>query len=633
MKNHHYFLAVLLYILLPNLKANAEIAGLIVNSQTNKAIPFVNISIKNTHYGTVSDINGNYKFVVSSKYNNATICFSCIGYNSKEISIHQLKNKPNISLVPADVQLSEVTIMPDSTLRSFLKRAYNKIPDNYPNTPTQYEGFYREGLQTSHKKYIRLVEAITRSNKSSYKNKQSGTVQIIKSRKYIDADSTANFPTNFYGGPHFVHELDCVKARYSFLKPHKNYEYTYEGLTLYQGHKVHEISFKPQSGQSMRYEGTMYIAAETLSYLKFELKLTKYALDKRFDKFPLPGLNLVSKEKTYVINYELKDSTCFLKSIYENETIHNKKNEVFYSPLEFVITDIKTSSVTPLPYNIQIPLSYVPSFEATDYHHSDWKNYSTLADAIVVDTIVAKQVFKAPLPNKKAQFKQFISKLNLAYKIAYQPYQMPSGDYQVNFEGTSYQQDLSNAGTTLALDMLIAYKLTKRFNMGYGISSGLSNNNIQDSHGPVLEYKFPLKTMGKDIYFSPSLAYMWHKFGRSVGTQNIDSDFSFGGKTFKNNQVQALAGIQHQGFQIGGSFLYQLSALFYLDVAAHYYRPTSTTDVLYLKEKSGFFLTRKKAHEAFSERDATLYINGVETQSSGVKYDNWSVSVGFRMMF
>jgi len=633
MKSNYFLILSFLLFCFINIKANTEIKGAIIDTKTNKAIPFVNISIKNTHYGTVSDINGNYKFVVSAKYNNATICFSCIGYNSKEISIYQLKNKPNISLVPADVQLGEVTIMPDSTLRSFLKKAHDKIPDNYPNTHTQYEGFYREGLQTDNKQYIRLVEAITRSNKSSYKNRQSGTVQILKSRKYIDADSTANFPISFYGGPHFVHELDCVKERYSFLKPHKHYAYTYEGITFYHGQKVHKISFKPQNGQSMSFEGTMYIDAKTLSYLRFELYLSKHGLSKRFDRLLFPDPGLVSKEKTYIINYELTDSTCYLKSIYENEKIIDKNNTVFYSPLEFVITDIQTVNITTIPFNIQIPLAYVPSLEATDYHNSNWKNYSTLTDAIALDTIVAKQVFNSPLPNNKGQFKQIISKLDLAYKIAYQPYQINSGNYQLRFEGADYQNNISDAGTTLALDMLIAYNVTPHFNLGYGISSGLSANNIQESHGPVMEYKIPLKTMGKDIYFSPSLAYKWHKFGRSIGTQNFDNNFSFGGKTFKSDKVQSFTGIKHQGFQFGGNLIYQLSALFFLDVAVHYYSPTSTTDVLYLKEKSGFFLTRKTAHEKLTKSDALLYINGVESQTSGAKHENWTFSVGFRVMF
>ncbi len=131
--------------------------------------------------------------------------------------------------------------MPDSTLRSFLRKAYEKIPDNYPDFPTQYEAFYREGIQNEREQYIRLVEAIIKANKSSYKNTQSGTVQQVESRKYIDADSSQSFPISFYGGPHFIHELDYVKERDTFFKPHKDYEYKYEGKTVYNGEEIHEV--------------------------------------------------------------------------------------------------------------------------------------------------------------------------------------------------------------------------------------------------------------------------------------------------------------------------------------------------------------------------------------------------------
>ncbi|WP_439183095.1 carboxypeptidase-like regulatory domain-containing protein [Carboxylicivirga taeanensis] len=608
--------------------------GQIIN-ESSLVVPFVNISIKNTCLGTVSDANGNYKLIVPEYYADVTICFSCIGYESKEISVVQLRNNSDVMLSKANVQLSEVTIMPDSTLRSFLRKAYEKIPENYPAYPTQYEAFYREGIQNERKQYIRLVEAITRANKSSYKNAQSGTVQLVESRKYIDADSSQSFPISFYGGPHFIHEMDCVKERNAFLKPHNDYEYTYEGLTAYNGEEVHQVSFAPKAGSNKTIMGTMFIHVPTLSYLRFDLRLTEQGLKNRFEGLFIPGYGLKSLNKTYVINYQLRDSVCMLQSIFENEKIETKNGDIFYSPLEMVITNSKTANIAAIPFNSQMQVTYVPDREATDYLESDWKDYNTLSKVEVVDTLVAKQLFnnRHQPAHKKGQLGNFLRKLEVSYKIAYQPYQLTSGVRHLTYGEAIYGQNLHDAGTTLTLDMLIAYKLSLRINIGYIVEAGWSDTNLQEKHGPQIAYKLPLKTMGNNLFLEPQIAYVWHQFGRSVGIQQFDNDFSFGGKTFKNKKVQALPGIKHHGLQAGGNLLYQLSPMFYLDVNASYYMPVATDEVLFMKEKSGFFLTRKTAHEPLDETEGILRIDGVATQKSGATYDNWSMSIGLRMMF
>ncbi|MBI9063815.1 MAG: carboxypeptidase-like regulatory domain-containing protein [Marinilabiliaceae bacterium] len=617
------------------LESNGQIVIGSVVGTDKIPVPFVNISIKGTYYGTVTNADGQYKLVIPTKFPDATIGFSCMGYNSKEVSLMELQESPNIKLVPAKIQLGEVIIMPDSTLRNFLRKAYEKIPENYPSEATQYTGFYREGIQTGDDTYIRLVEAITKSNKSSYKNTQSGTVQVLKSRKYIDTRNSNSFPISFYGGPHFVHELDCVKKRFDFLKPHKKYEYTYEGLTVYEGKKVHKISFKPQGSSSLLYSGVMYIHDESLSYLRFELQLTKYGLNKRFASKLENSDGLSSKAKSYLVNYDLKESTCYLKSIYENEEIINKNNVVFYSPLQYVVTDIKTKEDITIPYRNQIQVSYVPDEEASNYYESNWKDYSTLAEVHLIDTVKYKQIFNSTntKQQKRNRLSTFIRKLDLSYKIGYQPYSITSGQYRLTFNGVSYQQNLNDVGTTMCLDMLIDYNLSHRFNVGYIVAVGLSDNNVQETHGPQISYKIPLKTMGNNLFFCPQVSYVWHNFGRSIGTQGFNEGFSFGGKDFTNNKVQALIGLKHQGMQLGSSILYQLSPVIYFDISANYYSSVSSKGVLYFREKSGCFLTRKTANEPLSDTDAKLYYNGALTENSEIDYNKWSLSVGVRIMF
>lgn len=615
--------------------SSKNIIGNVKDHDSNIAIPFVNISIKGMSIGTASDVNGNYKLVVSSEDLNKTICFSCIGYHTKEILLSNLISHPEVRLKKYDVELSEVVVMPENNLRSFLRKAYLKIPINYPAVNTEYEGFLRESLQSEDSDYIRLVEAITKSQKTSYQNKQAGTVQIIKSRKYINSEKTNDFPVSFYGTPHLVHKFDVVKSRESFLKAGDNYQYSYEGLTTYEGEKVHKISFTPKKKSNSHYQGTLFIHEKSLSYLRIEMELTTDGLEKRFSKGLLTNPGLRSEKKTYVINYVLSDSICHIKSIYENEKIVDKDNRVFYSPSEYVVTAFNDNDISAIPYNNQISMSYVPSIEASNYMDVNWKDYNILAEVLNIDTLRTKETFQTnqPVLNNREKLFNLIRKVELSYKIAYHDYSLPVGLYQLNFNEGNYEKYLSGTTTFIAFQMDISYQLSKHISVGYSFGEGFSDNNIHSYHGPSLEYKLPIKKMGKHIFLCPHLKYVWNKYGRSIGVQWINSDFTFGGKKFKQDKIQALPGVKNEGFQLGVSALYQLSNFIYLDLQLSYYWSVSNDDVLYLREKSGFILTRKTAYESLSSANTQLFYNGQITDNSRIQNKNWFPSIGLKFIF
>ncbi len=629
------FISIFLFLILPIFALSKDIVGVVKVNNSSQGIPFVNIAIKGTFKGTTTDLNGNFKLIVSSDDINKTVCFSCIGYQTKELKISRLLERPEVRLQKVDVELREVTVMPDSTLRSFLRKAYLKIPSNYPNVKTEYQGFFRGSLQSEAGDYLRLAEGVTKAQKTSYNNRQEGTVQIIKTRKYVNPEKTNDFPVNFYGLPHFVHYYDMVKCRESFLKPGKNYQYTYEGITAYEGQKVHEISFTPKENSSEPYCGTLFIHDKTLSYLRIELELTNSGLEKRLSNILSIDHGLNSRKKSILINYSLSDSVCFLKSIYGYEKFDDDDKSVFYTSSSYIVSAYKDDGFMSIPYSEQISIGYVPSIEAENYSDSNWKNYNTLASVLNIDTVRTKETFQTGPSSlsKRDKWANLMRKTEVSYKITQHPYSLSPGLYQLYFNGVNYEKTLSGAGTTLALEMNIGYRLSKHLSAGYTLAEGFSENNLHSNHGPYIEYKLPLKTMGKQIIFCPNLSYVWNKFGRSVGVQDIKPDFNFGGRKLKQDKIKAYPGIKHEGVKLGGSLLYQVSNFIYLNLQLSYYLPVSSKDVLYLEEKSGFFLMRKTAHGSISSTNTQLIYDGQPTSGNVVKYDNWLPSFGLRIMF
>ena len=85
-----------------------KVSGTITDATTLMAMPGVNISVKGTTLGTISDGNG--KYTVSSPSANATIVFSFIGYVTQEIPLAG-KNVIDVTLKSEMTGLDEVVVV------------------------------------------------------------------------------------------------------------------------------------------------------------------------------------------------------------------------------------------------------------------------------------------------------------------------------------------------------------------------------------------------------------------------------------------------------------------------------------------------------------------------------------------
>ncbi len=82
------------------------ISGSVKSAEDGSTLPGVNVLLKGTVLGTVTDANGNYRLVIS---NTGTLVFSFIGFQSLEVPIGE-KAVVNASLIADVTQLSEVVV-------------------------------------------------------------------------------------------------------------------------------------------------------------------------------------------------------------------------------------------------------------------------------------------------------------------------------------------------------------------------------------------------------------------------------------------------------------------------------------------------------------------------------------------
>lgn len=83
------------------------ISGTVVDSETGETIPGVNIIIKNTTQGTVTDIDGKFSMEVRSE---DVVVFSFVGYIKQEVPVGD-KTKLDVSLVSNAQELGEVVVI------------------------------------------------------------------------------------------------------------------------------------------------------------------------------------------------------------------------------------------------------------------------------------------------------------------------------------------------------------------------------------------------------------------------------------------------------------------------------------------------------------------------------------------
>ncbi len=88
--------------------------GIIIDSEINKPVPYVNIGILNKNKGTVSDKNGKFSIEISNDFSNDTIRISSIGYKTQSYIVNILQEKmitnSSIKLYPETVALNEVVV-------------------------------------------------------------------------------------------------------------------------------------------------------------------------------------------------------------------------------------------------------------------------------------------------------------------------------------------------------------------------------------------------------------------------------------------------------------------------------------------------------------------------------------------
>ncbi len=91
-----------------SLQAQNTISGTVTDGENNETLPGVNVLVKGTTIGTITDVEG--KYALSIPADAETLVFSSVGYTAEEVSISN-RSTIDMVMIPDIQSLSEVVVV------------------------------------------------------------------------------------------------------------------------------------------------------------------------------------------------------------------------------------------------------------------------------------------------------------------------------------------------------------------------------------------------------------------------------------------------------------------------------------------------------------------------------------------
>ena len=242
----HFLTGLFFLIAIPLLFSQESISSKLIDSTTQKPIPYATISF-NKKSGVISNTNGEFQIYLKSNPNAKDSLFiSCLGYKTKSVSALNF-NKSLITLSQKSIELEEVLISNKNyTVEEIIEKAYENTAHNYAFNFNKSKLFFRESY-------------FNRVTKNNIKVKESSIPEL--NQKFIDsimmimpkeADDYTEILGELYTKSDLeeTQKLDIIKASHLY---DKKKEVSFEGLetrfnTIFKKHIKRDSYFKIKSG-------------------------------------------------------------------------------------------------------------------------------------------------------------------------------------------------------------------------------------------------------------------------------------------------------------------------------------------------------------------------------------------------
>lgn len=587
-----------------NVFSQRVIEGIIINRETGVPVANVNITTQDKCIGTSSDSQGRFCLRFPQSYTGKWLYITAVGYFKDSVRIEE-NQEVSVALVPQVYTLREVYVMPDSSLLTLLRKAYHRIPENYPSVPTMYEGFYRESAKNNDEEQADFIEAVLSVYKDAYDNptKSPGQIGILKSRKRKIRDTGILY----YGGAFVPVEGDFVLSRAPFISPRhfKNYCYEFEGIKALGDDEFYEVSFVKTSRDTAILTGTMLIEKESLAYVSFDIS-KEYTASHPQIKY--------RKYKSHV-GYERDGEKWYFKYYTSTREDIKRSDRIIFGSLDYVTTTIKTDAVNPIPHERRLSYREPIVLKADEYDENGWTNYEELEQGQKEGMIFqfspeeSMEIFKQQSISGKqlsGQDKQGMRKFRIMNKlytiltrftfemgVVYQPVSYVGGFSDLVFtpdvaSSFGIKTNVSPNEPKILFQDRIGYQLHKNVQVFYQRVGDFLDVGTQ-SKSIGFEYRKNIKGRGYPLFLSGALSLSSNEYFINLGVYDNSQTFRIKGKKFNSDKILFDCGIHEYAMAPQIALASKIGKYLELKLYGMYQFELNSHAKFRIREKSGLF--------------------------------------------
>lgn len=399
---------VILYLTLSPIILSAQdyitVTGKVFDSETKMPLSYAHVGVKGIPIGTVTNNDGEFDFPIPTRYSGDTLFISMMGYAGYQERITDLKQKSDliINLKIKSIPLKEVIVKTDRlTTKEILATAFQKVGENFPDTPYELKGFYRK-LNSENDTTVLLIEAAIDIFDSGYQPIK-GPKDRVREKVFVrnDRTSLSHFQSvykGFRGSENSLTKLlmrNGIKYRDPKTERFLLYEKPEMDSVMFVDDRVVFVVSLSFEDPRLTRKTTYYIDSETYAFLKFKKEVVaKEGFYLGYWAFPNDGAYFFKvKRVSDVYEFENYQANMYLKYAYSNAHAHiyNSNNDTveweFTSNVVLVINEIKNEYVK-VPRGPTVDRSRSLRFQTKEYNPTFWNNF----DQVILFPLTTKQL-------------------------------------------------------------------------------------------------------------------------------------------------------------------------------------------------------------------------------------------------
>lgn len=380
-----------------------SVSGVVKDKKSKKKLEYVNVSVPGTGIGTVTNEDGEFLIKINDSINAKSIEISHIGYSNYTLPFDKQNLQRAEIFLTANTNLLNEVVVESMEPLDLIKKAMQKVENNYSSQANLMTGFYRETVKKG-RNYINISEAVIDIYKTPYTNGgvAQDRVQIEKGRKLLSQKSGDTLAVKLIGGPNLSVYLDIVKNPELLLDAEilRCYKFRMEESVMIDERPHFVVSFVPQVNLPYAlYYGKLYIDKQSVAFTRAEFSLSMDDKNKAtqaiLKKKPY-NLRFKPEEVSFLVNYKLRDGISYLNYIRSEFKFKcDWKRRLFSTNYtivsEMVVTGGKVGNVDNIPSKLSFKKDQSLSDNVGSFRDANfWEAYNIIEPSESLESAVTK---------------------------------------------------------------------------------------------------------------------------------------------------------------------------------------------------------------------------------------------------